>query len=164
MSNTPLPAACTVCGAIFPTQAISVGGGITVVGLTIKNVEDRCPHCGGLAYAAEGVFNVANQVATVISASNVTREMLQAFAAAIREAGARHADPETLAKAVEKIDPEFGKLVRANSRTGLYAALLAIILAAINSCTLDVKLDGNRLIDQLIGAPPPSVSPPHPTK
>jgi hypothetical protein len=84
--------------------------------------------------------------------------MLKAVSSAFRRAYKEQTGPEELAKEVEKLSPALGNLVRevGKSRT-LYVSLLVIVLFAIKSCTVEVKVDANRLIDQLTGRAPANV-------
>lgn len=79
--------------------------------------------------------------------------MLAAFEAAVTKAQKENTPTEQLAAEVE--DPSFGEAVRkagANNATKVVGIL--ILLAAIKSCSVDVKLDANRLIEQLTNSPP----------
>jgi hypothetical protein len=126
---------------------------------------ESCPFCGGMAHIADGVFNVANNVLSVVSAPSVTKQMLAAFERAIQVAYANKTAPEQLAKEVEKIDPSFGDAVRkAGSFNHLYLSALIIFLAAIKSCSVEVKLDANRLIDQLTDKQPAVIVSQNPNK
>ena len=118
-----------------------------------------------MAHIADGVFNVANNVLSVVSAPNVTKQMLAAFEKAIRVAYANKTPPEQLAKEVEKIDPSFGDAVRKiGTSNHLYLAALLIFLTAIKSCSIEVKLDANRLIEQLTDKSPTVASSQNPNK
>ena len=153
MNNALIPVSCPYCGALFASRAFHISG--NVQGLTLSGNKETCPYCGNMAHIADGVFNVANSVLSVVSAPNITKQMLAAFEAAVKKAYAEKTAPEQLAKEVEKIDPSFGDAVRkAGNNNHLYVASLLIALAAIKSCSVDVKLDANRLIEQLTNSPP----------
>jgi hypothetical protein len=151
-----IPVSCPHCGALFASRAFHISG--NVQGLTLIGNKESCPFCGQMAHIADGVFDVADNVLSVVSAPNVTKQMLAAFEAAVKKAYAEKAAPEQLAKEVEKIDPSFGEVVRKVGKNNhLYLASLLIALAAIKSCSVDIKLDANRLIDQLTNSPPTAV-------
>lgn len=156
MSNVMIPVSCSHCGALFASRAFRISG--NVEGLTLIGNMESCPFCGQMAHIADGVFNVAGNVLSVVAAPNVTKQMLVAFDTAVKKAYAEKTAPEQLAKEVEKIDPSFGVIVRkVGKNKHLYLASLLIVLAAIKSCSLDIKVDANRLIDQLTNSPPPAV-------
>lgn len=163
MSRALIPVSCPHCGSLFASRAFHISG--NVQGLALSGNKETCPYCGSMAHIADGVFNVANNVLSVVSAPNITKQMLAAFEAAVKKAYAEKTAPEQLAKEVEKIDPSFGEAVRkAGSNNHLYVASLLIALAAIKSCSVDVKLDANRLIEQLINSPPAVVISKDPNK
>lgn len=156
MNGATIPASCPNCGALFASRAFNISGNVGT--LTLIGNKETCPFCGGWADIVDGVFTIANNVISVVSAPNITKQKLYAFERAVRAAYEAKTEPEHLAKEVEKIDPSFGQVVRNNigKNKNLYAATLLICLAAIKSCSVDVevKLDANRLIEQLTNAPP----------
>lgn len=132
---------------------LQVSGNVKI--LTLSGNEETCPFCGEWAQIADGVFNVADNILSVIAAPNITKQMLAAFSSAIRLGYVQKKPPEELAKEVEKIDPSFGEVIRkSGSNKQFYLVALLLILAAIKSCSVEVKLDANRLIDQIQGTPP----------
>jgi hypothetical protein len=155
---TGIPAFCPSCGALFPSRAMGMmfGGG-HVKGVTLRGNVETCPHCGGLANIADGVFDIAGDVITVVSAPRITMEMLAAFRLAVQKAYTEKKPPETLAKEVEKIDPAFGDVIRKSGNN--YLLVLLLIILAIKSCSVSVgiKLDVNRLIEQMQNTPPAAV-------
>jgi hypothetical protein len=155
-SMVTIPAVCLSCGALFPSRFASLFGG-TNVNLTLRGNAETCPYCGRLAHVADGVFHIAGDILTVVSAPHITREMLAALSAAVRKAYQDKKPPEEVAQEVEKIDPALGAVIRKNASTPLYWLVLILILAAIKSCSVNITLDANRLIDQLQGVPPASV-------
>lgn len=157
MSGVQIPALCPSCGALFASRAFNVSG--NVKNLTLSSNKETCPFCGGLADIADGVFDVAGNVLSVVSAPSITKQMLAAFSAAVKKAYEEKKPPEELAKEVEKIDPSFGEIIRkSGSSKQFYLVSLLLIFTAIKSCNVDVKLDANRLIDQLRGTPPAAVT------
>jgi hypothetical protein len=163
MNTTLIPVSCPHCGALFASRAFHING--NVQRLMLSGNRETCPYCGNMAHVADGVFNVAKNVLSVVSAPNITKQMLTAFEAAVRKAYTEKTAPELLASEVEKIDPTFGDAFRkAGNNNQLYAASLLIALVAIKSCTLDVKLDANRLIEQLTNSPPAIVISPNISK
>jgi hypothetical protein len=163
MSRALIPVSCPHCGALFAPRAFHISG--NVQGLTLSGNKETCPFCGNMAHIADGVFNVAVNVLSVVSAPNITKQMLAAFEAAVKKAVVEKITAEQLAKEVEKIDPSFGEVVRKVGKNNhLYIASLLIALAAIKSCTVDIKLDANHLIEQLTNSPPAAISSQNPNK
>ena len=148
-----IPSHCHSCGAIFPSRMISIEG--SVENLTLSNNSESCPHCGGRAYLANGVFNIANDVISVISAPRFTMEMLQKLGAAVAEAYNDPSKAEQLNEVAESIDPELASVVsKITSGDRLAMVGLFLLAMAIKSCSINVDLDANRLIDQLKEQPP----------
>lgn len=157
MGSVLIPALCSSCGALFASRTISIGG--NVENLTLSGNKETCPYCGGSANLADGVFDVAGNILSVVSAPNVTKQMLAAFATAVKKAYEERKPLEELAKEVEKIDPTFGEIIRkAGTNSRFYIVALLLTLSAIKSCSVDVKLDANQLIDQIRDKSPAAVT------
>jgi hypothetical protein len=157
--GVPIPASCPNCGAIFPSAFGSMFRGNAQRVMFEGNTE-TCPFCGGEARTADGVFDITNRVITAVSAPHITLVMLAAFEAAVRRAYKEKKPPEELAKEVERIDPTFGAVIRRSANTSFYLTILLLILLTIRSClsvNIDMKVDANRLIDQLMNTPPAAV-------
>ena len=138
-----IPAVCLSCGALFPSRFASLFGG-TNVNLTLRGNAETCPYCGRLAHVADGVFHIAGDILTVVSAPHITREMLAALSAAVRKAYQDKKPPEEVAQEVEKIDPALGAVIRKNASTPLYWLVLILILAAHRSATGSAAGFGDR--------------------
>jgi hypothetical protein len=148
-----IPSHCHSCGAIFPSRVISIEGNVQI--LNLSNNSESCPFCREKAYLADGVFNIANDVISVISAPKFTLEMLQYLGAAVAEA---YKDPnrtDHLNQVAESIDPELAAVVKKiTSSNRLTVVGLFLLTMAIKSCSVSVDLDVNKLIDQLREQPP----------
>lgn len=150
-----IPSHCHSCGAVFPSRMISIEG--NVQGLTLSNNSESCPFCGGRAFLADGVFNIANDVISVISAPRFTFEMLQKLGVAVAEAYKDPSKTAQLNEIAETIDPELAGVVKKlTSSNRLTMVGLFLLAMAIKSCSLNVDLDVNKLIDQLKEQPPQS--------
>ncbi|MEO9591635.1 hypothetical protein [Rhodopirellula bahusiensis] len=105
---------------------------------------------------SDGVFNVTDNVVTVLAAPEITRQMLAAFNALAKKAYLEKAPADVIEKEAEQIHPEFGRIIRENSGNLSFPALLLVIVLAIKSCSVDIdaKLDVNRLVDQIQGKAP----------
>lgn len=157
MNAAIIPVACPNCGALFASRGIQISGNVR--NLTLSGNKETCPFCGGWANIADGIFNVADNIISVVTAPNITRQMLVAFSVAVKKAYVEKKPPEDLANEVGKIEPSFGDVVRkSGGDTKLYVVVLLLILAAIRTCNLDMKLDVNNLIEQMKGKPPAVVS------
>jgi len=87
--------------------------------------------------------------------------MLAKFERLLRRALENKMGQEEVAKEADKIEPSFGNLIRKAS-PAYWLTILFMILQAICSCTgkttkLDIKLDVNRVIDQLMNKPPGAI-------
>ena len=157
MSNAVIPAHCPNCGVVFRSRLLSIGG--NVKNLTLSGNMETCPFCGNRANTAEGVFDIADGVITVISAPHITEEMLRAFGAVVKTAYAEKTDPDDLAKQADKIDTTLGQLVRSvSSNKTFYLTGLLLVILAIKSCNLNIDLDVNELIDQMNDVSPSDIA------
>lgn len=153
MTGIVIPASCPNCGGFFASRAFSISGNIQR--MVLSGNRETCPFCGGMANIVDGIFNVANDVLSVVSAPNVTKQMLASFEEAIQFAYAHKSSPAQLASEVEKIDPSFAEVVRnTGASNNLYLGVLMIILMAIKSCSLEIKIDANQLIEQMTNKDP----------
>jgi len=151
-----IPSHCQACGAIFPSRMISIEG--NVKNLQLSNNSETCPNCGGRAYLAEGIFDIANDVISIIKAPTLTKEMMQKLGVAVIDAYKNPAKTDQLQSVAESIDPELGKAVK-KITAGNKLALVGLFLLAmvIKSCSVNVELDVNELIDQITKEPPQSI-------
>jgi len=153
MNQVQIPVSCPSCGAVFPSRAFSFAG--TVKNLHMSGNKETCPFCGAWADVAEGLFDITDNVISIISSPKITKEMLLALESRVKQAYLNKTPQNVLADEVEKIDPSFGDLVRnSTSSNKLYFTILILILAFIKSCNVNVKLDANQLIDQVRGVRP----------
>ena len=151
-----IPSHCHSCGAVFESRILSIEGNIK--GLTLSNNSETCPFCGGRAYLAEGVFDIANDVVSVLKAPHITVEMLQKLGVAVIEAYKDASKTEDLCQVAESIDPGIAKTVKGiTSKKSLIFVGLFLLAIAIKSCSINIDLDVNKLIDQLKSEPPQSV-------
>ena len=159
--STQIPAYCPSCGAVFASRLLLSGD---VSNLTLQGNKESCPFCGGMADTAEGVFDIAKDIISVISAPRITHQMLSTFSVAVERAYAKKTPPEELIKTAEAIDPSLGKTIRkiCEIKKPYYFAGLLIILLVIKSCNLNlnVTLDVNQLIDQLKSTSPTMITSP----
>jgi hypothetical protein len=150
---TTIPSHCHSCGAIFASRFISIEG--SVKNLTLSNNSETCPNCGGRAFLANGVFDIANDVISIISAPSFTKEMLSKLGVAVAEAYKDPSKTEQLNSIAEGIDPELAKVVKKiTSGNKLTMVGLFLLAMAIKSCSVNIDLDVNKLIDQLKAQPP----------
>ena len=157
MSKTVIPAHCPNCGALFRSRLLSISG--NVKNLTLSGNTETCPKCGNQARIAEGVFDIADGIITIVSAPPITKEMLARFGDIAIKAYEEKADPEILAKQADEIDPTLGKLVRSlGSNKPLYLTGLLLLILTIRSCNLNIDIDVNELIDQLNEANPTDIT------
>jgi hypothetical protein len=157
MASTMIPAHCPSCGAVFQSRLLSISGDVKK--LTLSGNKETCPFCGNMANTAEGVFDIANSVISVISAPKITNQMLQTLGAIVKTAYKEKSDPEVVAQEAEEIEPSLGKIIRTISkRKSLYLTGLLLIILTIKSCSLNISLDVNQLIDQLRGVAPNTIT------
>ena len=155
-----LPAACARCGAIFWVPMPFVGLGTYHFGSNVTN----CPilGCGGWADIANGIFEFTRDGVAVISAPDVTVEMLRALRVVLRDAYEQDLPVEEVKQRAESINPTFGGLYdpaawKVQTKVALIGALTAIIVALINSrdqwVTVNVNLDPTGIITAIQNIP-----------
>jgi hypothetical protein len=157
MPSVLIPSLCTSCGSIFASRLFNISGNIK--NIVLSNNQETCPHCGGIAHLSDGVFTVAEGALSIISAPELTKVMLNTLMVQVQKAYKKKTSAEELANTVEEIDPGLAKIIRTlgGSNNVNYVAVLLIILMALKSCSLDIKLDANQLIEQLKNTTPEQV-------
>ena len=148
-----LPAACAKCGAVFWMPMPFVGTGTYRFGSNVTNCPVR--GCGGWADIAEGLFEFTRDGISVISAPDVTIEMLRALRALLHDAYEQDLSVEEVRKRAESINPNFGGLFdpaawRLETKVALIGAATAIVVALINArdqpVTVNVNLDPSAIL------------------
>lgn len=146
-----LPAYCSHCGAIFPSQLGHFNG---VIGLTISgNNSEPCPNCGQSASVISGTFDVLDGAITVKAAPPETLAILQALKRA--QAALKAGKPEAeVARQIEQDSPDVADIIKRIGQSPVWTplGLGAVIMATIAACQIQIKveakLDLNRLVDQ----------------
>ena len=100
-----VPAACMSCGAIF-SMRLPFGG----TQVRLESNVTNCPNCGRWAQVADGLFQFTRDGLTVISAPDVTHEMLAALRGVLRRAYEQDLPVEEIKRQAEAISPAFGGL------------------------------------------------------
>ena len=117
MPERPIPAFCSNCGTLFPSSVVGFDGAAetTLIGLVggrienlnIQGFSQTCPNCGQLAQVAEGHFaNVTRGSLSIISAPELTHEMLRAYAKLLGMVLENKLPADALTKEAEKIHPK----------------------------------------------------------
>lgn len=137
---------CSSCGAIFQSRIIKIDN---VVNLTLSNIEETCPHCGGVANIAEGVFSATNGMLSIISAPDITQKMYQEFLGLAKKAKNKKLEDSDFISAAKAIDPRLGTVAILATRNKKLATLVFLIIWLKSCVAFDVKLDANQLYDQI---------------
>lgn len=151
-----IPAYCPSCGAVFASRLISISGNVS--NLRLSGNKESCPFCGEMADTAEGVFDIAGDFISIISAPHITKQMISELGATVTKAYKEKITQEKLAEEIGKIHPSFGDFISKVSKK-LFKLALLIIIGIIGSSPVNVNLsiDVNRLIDQLTGKSPTEI-------
>jgi hypothetical protein len=103
----------------------------------------------------------------VLQASDFTRSVYEQFYDLVRQAQAEDMTAEEFVQRAEAIDPKLGEAAKkvAGPKAAM-AVALALLLAALNSCKLDLNanLDVNQLIEQVLSKGPVASGSDHGTK
>ena len=149
-----LPALCKRCGASFPSAfAFENSTNITVSGLT-----QTCPFCGFDADIFDGTFNVTGNAIELLKSGEISDAMLSQFGRIAKQARKENTSVDTFADQAETIHPKLGEFVKQSKGKISFATLLIIIIfLSVKSCSIDISLDANKVIDQLLNQPPASL-------
>jgi hypothetical protein len=106
----PVPAACMKCGAIFWIRLPFSGFRRVLLRGNITNCPIR--GCGGMARVAEGLFEFTGHGVAILSAPEVTFEMLIALRALAQSASKERWPADRFLEEAENISPAFGGLFK----------------------------------------------------
>lgn len=155
MSSVPIPALCSSCGTLFASRVLRIQNGVK--NTTLLGNKETCPKCGKLANIADGIFDVANNILSIVTAPNITREMLEALGGVVKKAYEQKKSSEELENEIKKIDPSFGGIIQKfGANKPILSFVFVVILILAKSChfnadyKLDMKLDVNELLNQVI--------------
>lgn len=144
------PAHCSSCGHTFYSEDLWYDGEMR--NCTFSGNAVVCPNCSQWAYAIDGVFDAANGVLRVLQAPETTFQILQELKRLSERALQEPSDGERFWTELEKVSPTLAVVLRALGLKGGTKTIVAatLLIAAVNSCNVDVTVDANRLLDQVI--------------
>lgn len=123
-------ARCRNCGQQFPVNNVFGGsGGIAIQGITYG----PCPFCGGVGDLQDGVYNLENDVASLISEPGQTLETFLALSRVIENSRANREAPTETVKKIEEISPTAARIARLLPHPNIpaYLSLLVAIAALV---------------------------------
>lgn len=123
--GSPLPLFCPSCKQITASQNYVFGG----VFWELWDNEEECPACHNPgAKLAEGIFDLAKEVAQIISAPDVTHAMLQAIADVSARVRSGELGPEEAIADVERTSPALSKIWKRALAVGgfLFTAIVGL--------------------------------------
>lgn len=142
---------CEYCGALFRSRAFGgISGNIT---LTLTGNKETCPNCGQMANIADGVFDIAGDVIRVISAPDITKAMYQQFLDLTRKVRSEEINHGMFVEMADAIDPRLGKAARIFQKNKKAGILVLVLLWLYMNVNFDIKMDVNKLYDQVFGNP-----------
>lgn len=142
-----LPACCSNCGLIFPSGLHVADYALA----TLRGNKQVCPRCGGLADVFEGTIQVLQDAVKVLR-SDIALQVVRDQIAELASKAMRDDLPSAeLTRKASEISPVLGKLSR-DSEGKPYRKLfwMAVLMLSLESCTANIDLDINQLIEQLI--------------
>lgn len=142
-----LPAYCEPCGIIFDASPIiGIGGGIRV---RLTSVHVRCPRCKGHARVGDGVYQLVDDMVTLITDSRSTLESFRFLQKVLREAAQRGATAEEAVQEAANALPQFPWLRK--YATKALAVVAATALATITEHFVSQMLEPAKLpVDEVI--------------
>lgn len=160
MGHEHPPAYCPSCGAIFQSKLTGISGVVT--NLLLSGDKETCPFCGNWTDIGDGVFDIADNVISVVSAPNITLNMLKALETVAKQAYRENLTPDEAIEAANAISPDFRILLKSIPLiNGFFKVGLLFILHAINRYKQNIdsisSLDVNKLISQVTGKSPTDI-------
>lgn len=141
---------CPTCGTVFESRMFAIEAVQTV---QLTGNQEPCINCRRPANVADGLFDGTTNALKIIQAPTLTRALYERFANLIEEAQHKQMQPDEFIKRAEAIHPDFAAAAKqvARSRT-VWAAGLLLLLAALKSCSFELKADlnVNQLIEQVV--------------
>ncbi|MCZ6796741.1 MAG: hypothetical protein O7D36_02195 [Gammaproteobacteria bacterium] len=133
-----------------------------VTNLLLSGDKETCPFCGNWTDIGDGVFDIADNVISVVSAPNITLNMLKALETVAKQAYRENLTPDEAIEAANAISPDFKNLLKSIPLiNGFFKVGLLFILHAINRYKQNIdsisSLDVNKLISQVTGKSPTDI-------
>ena len=142
-----LAVACRRCRKHFLVPNLIGGhGGI----LIMRGNTTACPECGGPAEILDGDFELKNDRMIFLGGPPATKVILEGLEQIAAKARAEDLTAEEILAEVADISPELTK--KLTSKKLGPAILILVLLLLVRSCSLDITVDVNELIDQATGA------------
>ena len=148
MKPVSIPVYCPACGAIFPSSFLTFGN--DVKGLVLNRNMERCINCGSIAQVVDGVFDIANNLISIITAPKYTHDILTKFENAAKDAYNDKIDIEDLAEVADQVNPELGKTIRSPLFKDIYKIGLLILIIICGCIRVNIEINVNELIEQLV--------------
>jgi hypothetical protein len=154
----PVPAACMKCGAIFWIR-LPFSGSARVL---LRGNMTNCPirGCGGMARVAEGLFEFTGHGVAILSAPEITFEMLIALRALAQSAHKERWPIERFRQETEAISPAFGGLFKPSTwspevKSACIQHFDKIIIALMAAYILlqHKDIDAEAILDAIVGIP-----------
>jgi hypothetical protein len=155
----PVPAACMKCGAIFWVRLPFSGIGRVLLRGNMTNCRVR--GCGGMARMAEGHFEFTEQGVAILSAPDITLEMLAALRALAQSASKEKWPVARFQREAENISPALGGLFKPSTwspevKAACIQHLLPKLIIAMMVAYLVLQnknIDAGAIFDAIIGIP-----------
>jgi hypothetical protein len=144
---TGLPSHCPKCGIVFLSDAFSL---VNVTDAMFRNIRVGCPNpgCGGIANGLDGTFDFVGNAINVKHATPRTLAILAVLQSALREAQQGKPEAEVISE-IEKASPELAHAIQKKVSTSGKPLLAGLLLTLLAGCSMDTRLDWNRLVDQV---------------
>ena len=114
---------------------------------TLSGNKERCPRCLGMASTFEGVLKLKGDIVEIISAPDWSIEAATRLRELLEDGRKEGADRDAILDKIEMLSPETAKVLRPFAKAGgAWWWVVGLIIFAMTRC--DLKIDGNRLVDQ----------------
>ena len=120
-----VPATCTRCGFRFTSRALRIRNAINI---TIRDIGETCPRCGGLAKLQDGTYDFVGEVLAAVRAPGVMRQDVLAFQGVARAVQEGVLSFEDASEQLAQINSAFATLWKWMNDNG---AAITVVLTVI---------------------------------
>ncbi len=139
-------AKCGMCDAEFVTTGI-VNGSATV---SMIGCRVNCIRCGGAANVLDGNYEIHENKIVGLTGPKITLQVAERLRAIARKANEGEIAAQEIITEIAGISPALAEKLVSKKGMGI-GFLILVLIFIVKSVTLDIKIDINRLIDQVSG-------------
>lgn len=139
------PCRCENCGNLFTTNQFEIGPGVS--GVSFVGCGVHCPRCGAMARVGDGTYDSVEDVLKLVAGPASTRTLVDHLDRIAKSAREEKLTAEEVLAEIADVSPELAKKLRGIGKWPS-VGLVLLLFWIVKSCTLDLTVDFNWLIDQ----------------